>query len=246
MNDGNKTIPFAASTALLQIFFLAGALFVFGGCADNNLTVAPKPDSKPDEYSTYPFSEIGKIYDVFFKDMTSDYFKKFPDLAKEHTKNMQDFIAGEEPREKFIKETVPSDYLLKFQKAAQDIRYRNTQEFSDAFEVVVGVAIKMAKMIIGNERNVYVAKFVEKDPVKLELFAMPGSEDKSWFVSWVSVELSPDLAAKEIGKEYALQNGDRVFCFRSPESTWNNFCGRQGYLIVRDGKIADIITTMLN
>ena len=128
MNDGNKIAPFAASATLLQILFLIGTLFVFGGCANNTPAEVPndwpvvtlQSNAKPDENTPYPFSEIGKIYDHFFEEMTSDYFKKFPDLAKEHTKKMQEFIAAEEPRDKFIKEMVHGDYLSKFQRAAQD------------------------------------------------------------------------------------------------------------------------------
>lgn len=49
-----------------------------------------------------------------------------------------------------------------------------------------------------------------------------------------------------MGKEYIAVPGDHVYGFNSPDQTWQNLCGRQGYLVVREGKIAQVIIKMLN
>jgi len=194
----------------------------------------------------YPFSEIEKVYDVVLSGMTEKYFASYPELDKEHTIRMREYIAAEYPKEKFLKEMLRDEYLPKFEKAMKEPVYRDTKEFKAAFQVVVSVSVSMAKMIVGGERDIYIAKYVEKDPIKVELFALAKTEDERQFVSWVSGEVPSDVAAKDAGAEYKPAAGDRVFGFSSPEQTWTDLCGRQGYLVVRDGKIAQVIVTMMN
>ena len=204
------------------------------------------PESNPEEYTTYPFDEIGGIYDIVFGGMTEVYFKAFPDLDKEHTRKMQDFITAEYPREKFIKQMIREEFLPQFQKAAQDPSHRNTKEFDRAFGIVVNVSVPISQMVIGGLRDIYTAKYIEKNPAKLELFEMAQTEDEIQYVSWVSGEVSQEEAAKELGKEYTPKKGDKVFAFCSPGVTWTKLYGRQGYIIVRDGKILKAILTLMN
>ena len=75
---------------------------------------------------------------------------------------------------------------------------------------------------------------------------MARTKDEKLFVSWISGEVSSEVAAKEAGDQYKPVSGDRVFEFRSPEQTWKDLCGREGYLVVRDGKIAQMIVTAMN
>jgi len=210
--------------------------------------MSPRGDSNDQatKDDRYPFSEIEKVYDVVLSGMTEKYFRKLPELDKEHTARMRDFIAAEYPKEKFVQEMLRDAYRPKFERAMKDPAYRDTKEFQDAFSVVVDVSVSMAKMIIGGERAIYVAKYVEKNPVKVELFAMAKTEDERQYVSWVTGEVPSDVAAKEAGAQYRPVAGDRIFGFSSPEPTWTDRCGRQGYLIAREGKIAQVIITMMN
>jgi len=38
--------------------------------------------------------------------------------------------------------------------------------------------------------------------------------------------------------------GDTVVWFKSPVETWGALCGREGYALVRDGKIVESVLTM--
>ncbi len=216
-------------------------LFV-ASCAtrSTNSTATPSSDSR------YPFSEVEKVYDVVLDGMTTKYFSAYPDLDKAHTAKMREFIATEYPRERFLDEMIRDEYRPKLERGMRDQSYRDTKEFKDAFDVVVTVSVQMAKMIIGGQRDIYVAKFVEKTPIKVELFSVAKTEDERQYVSWISGEAEVGAVAKEAGNEYKPQTGDKAFAFCSPEQTWADLCGRQGYLIVRDGKIAQVIVTMMN
>jgi hypothetical protein len=128
----------------------------------------------------------------------------------------------------------------------RELAYRQSKEFKDAFQVVIGVAVPMARMIIGGQRDIYVAKFVDKNPVRVELLKIATTEDEQQYASWTSEEVSGQEVEKEMGAEYTPQSGDHIYAFCSPPDTWENLCGRQGYLIVRDGKIVRTVVTMLN
>lgn len=43
-----------------------------------------------------------------------------------------------------------------------------------------------------------------------------------------------------------LQEGDELWLFSSPKTSWMNMCGRAGICIVRDGKVVSSMVTMMN
>lgn len=43
-----------------------------------------------------------------------------------------------------------------------------------------------------------------------------------------------------------IQEGDELWEFFSPPSTWKHLCGRAGICIVRNGKIIDSLVTVMN
>ena len=43
-----------------------------------------------------------------------------------------------------------------------------------------------------------------------------------------------------------IQDGDKIYYFRSPSWTWESLCGRAGYSIYRNGEEIDSITTIMN
>jgi hypothetical protein len=43
-----------------------------------------------------------------------------------------------------------------------------------------------------------------------------------------------------------LEDGDELWAFCSPPATWEHLCGRAGYVVLRDGEIADAIHSMIN
>ena len=196
--------------------------------------------------ANYPYSEIGKVYDTVLDEMTSKYFKNYPNLDKEHTAALRTFIAKECGREEFIKKMVRDKNVAVFDRAKADAGYRNTKEFQDSFTVVTSVSVQMAWMIVSGLRDVYVAKFVEKDPLKIELLEMASTDDQRQYATWVHGEVTAEEFRTKAGAKREMQPGDRFFAFFSPPATWKKRCGREGFLQVRDKKIIQVIVTTLN
>jgi hypothetical protein len=231
----------------ITIFLLA--LLFTAGCATPRQVAGAVPSGKADAGiadANYPFSEIEKVYEAALDGMTSKYFAQYPDIDKKHTEALRKYIAAEYPKSRFVKEMVRDEAVAIFERGQRDAAYRDTKEFRDTFAVTVSVSVSMAKMIMGGLRDTYVAKYVEMDPIKVELFRMAKTENERQCVSWVSREVTAEEFKKETGDKYELLPGDRVFAFCSPESTWTDLCGRQGYLHVRGISIVDIIVTMMN
>ena len=44
----------------------------------------------------------------------------------------------------------------------------------------------------------------------------------------------------------AMEAGDELWEFSSPEESWVKLCGRQGYAVTRTGEIIDFIVTIMN
>lgn len=204
------------------------------------------PWSQVKQEPGYPFSEIEKVYEAVLDGITKGYFKDFPDLDKAHTKAMRDFIAKEYPRSKFVELMVQPEARDKLQRAQKDAAYRDTKEFKDCFTVTISVSVSMAKMIIGGQIDIYVAKFVDKNETRLWLLTIATNEDEQQFASWVSTEVPAADAIAQLGKDFKPTSGDRYFAFCSPAQTWEDLCGRQGFLIVRDNKIVHCEITMMN
>ncbi len=194
----------------------------------------------------YPFSEVEGVYDAVLAGMTEKYFSAYPELDREHTQALQAFIRAEYPKDRFVQLMVRDEYRPVLERGRDEPTFRQDKKFQDAFTILINVSVPMAKMIIGGKRGIYVAKFVEKNPVKVELFSMVRSEADCEFVSWVSGEVTADTSTLELGAEHPVKPGDRVFEFCSPEETWQGLCGRSGFIIVRDGKIVDVAVTMMN
>jgi hypothetical protein len=43
-----------------------------------------------------------------------------------------------------------------------------------------------------------------------------------------------------------MQPDDELYFFNSPAESWRNLAGRTGYVLVRDGEVADELVTMMN
>jgi len=219
------------------ILFLCAAVFILtgSGCSKN----------PPPVQFEYPFSEVAKVYDVVVDTMATNYFSKYPELDRKHTAKLKAFILSQHPGDKFVSEIVRDKHAAIFEKARLDKAYRDTKEFKDCFGVIVNVAVPMAKMIAGGLCDIYVSAYIERDPVKIELFNMATSYDEKQFISWVYGEAAePDF--KKTAGNHDTKPGDRFFEFCSPESTWENMCGRRGFIQVRDRKILRVITTEMN
>lgn len=228
----------------MRLLIFASVLLAAAGCSSRGshdattVTVQSSPN--------YPFSEVEAVYDAVLDGLTSTYFAAFPELDKKHTKAMREYIADAYSKDRFVKEMIPENYRPVFNRAMHEPAFRETKEFKDALLIVVNVSMPMAKMIVGGRRDIYVAKFVDRNPVRVELLSIAKTEDEQQCASWAGSEVTREEAAKDCGNEYKPAEGDRVYTFSSPAEMWENLCGRQGYIVVRDGKIAKMIVTVLN
>jgi hypothetical protein len=113
----------------------------------------------------------------------------------------------------------------------------------------------MALIMIAGRLDVYQRKVLSPDELTTPLFAnAEGGQEE--LVSWVDREIGleefavyePGCMSWFAGETCSSQArfGDRTYHFSSPSLYWKQLAGRQGYLVVRDGRIARVIVTMLN
>ncbi len=235
---------------MMKLTLLLLVSLLSAGCAtsDNQTSQKDEIEQKWSEVprdSDFPYSEIGLVYETVFEGMTVGYFRDFPDLDAEHTGPLREFIRMEEPKEEFISSMIRDEAVEIFQKAKGNPLYWDTEEFQGSYGLTLNGSVPMARMVIGNAIDRYVAKHVDKDPVKIELFKLAGSEDDKQFIAWVYGEVGiEEFREDQFTGDYDFQDGDRIFGFSGGD--WENLTGRQGYIIVRDGKIHETMITLMN
>lgn len=207
--------------------------------------------SEPPALQTYTrdqaAEQIGAVYDTVLDAMTSRYFRYFPDLDRDHTGPMRAFILEHQPREEFAKLILrenPSFVMRRdgIVEPTDDTRYSESD-----LRVMVAVAERIARMVVEQERGIYVSEFVDKNPIRLMLFEMDTGREYSDYISWVHGEVSAeDFKTDQFAGSYQFEEGDRIFAFESSADSWQNLCGRLGYIVVRNGKIHDVIVTLMN
>jgi hypothetical protein len=195
--------------------------------------------------------KIGEVYLSLLDTMTGSYFRNSPDLDREHTQAMRRFILEQETAEQFAVRMLSSYENQSIPRSSQTISECGTMsEFSaNDLAFLTRESERMAMMMIRRQRILYVAKFVDKDPLRPELLTM---DPEGKYTEWIEMvggevsraEMIKNGAAGPEGYEY--KSGDRFFFFMSSPQSWEDLCGRMGYLIVRDGKIIEVYVTMMN
>lgn len=227
----------------MRLILLTSILLLLLGCTTTDQESQKLNTS--DHHENYPYSELEALYDAVLSAMTANYFKDFPELDREHTLKLKEFIQQSVPKEKFVNNMIPDEANRVLRKAKESKEYRDTKEFQDAFQITIGVSFAMARMMMSSATDVYVAKYVDKDPVKIELFEMANEEYHREFISWVYGEVSLEEAQKKL-VDFQFLDGDRVYGFCSPQESWEDLWGRMGFIVVRDGNIHDVIVTLMN
>lgn len=59
-------------------------------------------------------------------------------------------------------------------------------------------------------------------------------------------EISPWFIKRWEEFKSRIQDGDKIYYFRTSSITWKNLCGREGYAIYRNGKEIDSIIFNMN
>lgn len=239
----------------MRLFFPLLTLLALAGCAHVD-SQAPTPQTKAESTAAYdpatdpdyPFSQVGVVYDTVLEAMLPKCFAADPAAEKAHLQPLREFIAKTLPRDKFI-EQMTTHSRATLERARTDLAFRKTKEFEDAFAVAINVAVPMAQIMIAGRFDVYRRKFAYPSPLTQPLFANTCDSDQEEMISNIVREVSPEDFTKESAEwkvTKQIEPGDRIFMFDSSSLAWELMAGRQGYLIVRDNKIVDVITTMLN
>ncbi|MCH6259171.1 hypothetical protein MLD52_21620 [Puniceicoccaceae bacterium K14] len=227
----------------MKLILLTAILLIVTGCTTTESE--SEKWSVSNHHENYPYSELEAIYDAALSGMTDNYFKDFPELDREHTARLKEFIQESVPQGQFVSDMVRGENVDIFRKAKESKEYRDTKEFQDAFQITLSVSVSMARMMMGGVTDIYVAKYVDKDPIRIELFEIVEEDYQREFISWIYGEVSIEEARKELG-DYEFIDGDRIYGFSSPPNSWENLCGREGFIVVRGDKIHDTIVTIMN
>ena len=233
---------------ILVLLALAGCAHIDSASPTTQTKSASSAASDPATDSDYPFSQVGVVYDTVLEAMLPQCFAGDLVAEKAHLQPLREFIAKTLPRDKFI-EQMTSHSRSTLDRARTDLEYRKTKEFQDAFTVAINVAVPMARIMIAGRFDVYRRKFAYPDALTTPLFPNAADSEQEEYISWVTGEVTPNDFAKDstdwMDKKQLLP-GDRIFAFATSDFYWNLMAGRQGYLIVRDNKIVDVITTLMN
>jgi hypothetical protein len=195
--------------------------------------------------------KIGEVYLDALDTMTGSYFRNSPDLEREHTQAMRRFILEQEPAELFAARMLSAYVNQSIPHGSQTIAECGSMPGFSANDLafLTRESDEMAMKMIRRQRVFYVAKYVDKDPLRLELLTMDPEGKYTEWIEMVGVEVSREEMIKNgatgpTGYEY--KSGDRFFFFMSSQQSWEDLCGRAGYFIVRDGKIIEADVTMMN
>jgi hypothetical protein len=229
------------------LFLIPVVLIAAGATQPSTPSTSPNPAataSQPAWELQAPYAEVAKVYDKVLETLTGNYYSQAPDVDKKHTAPMRKFVATQRPRAQFVQEMIqPNDF--EFTRALQDGEYRASATFKRILDAAISKAQSNAYFAIRREMYIYTAKFVDKNPVRTELLQMAATDDEVRFANCVSNQATPEEVATR-SPDYKPAKDDRIYNFRTASETWTNLMGRAGYLVVRDGKIAQVIVTSLN
>jgi hypothetical protein len=233
---------------ILALLALAGCAHIDSSSPNPQTKSASSATSDPATDPNYPFSQVGVVYDTVLEAMLPKCFASDLAAEKVHLQPLRDFIAKTLPRKKFI-EQMTSQSRSTLERARTDLEFRKTKEFEDAFAVAINVAVPMAQIMIAGRFDVYHRKFAYPDELTKQLFPNATDTEQEEFISWITGEVTPEDFAKDMAEWTAkkqIEPGDRILSFATSNFYWELMAGRQGYLIVRDNKIVDVITTFMN
>lgn len=217
---------------------------VLVGCATTE-QVADTSTSKWSDTDNYPYSELGNLYESTLKVVTDNYFASSPQLDGTHGNALREYIRQTNQKENLLDNILVGGDMDMFRRANESKTYRETEAFQSNFVKAMTVSGRMMTMLMRGTCDIYAAKFIEMDPVKLALFDIVNDPSQDQFISWIYGEVSIDEAREEL-KEFPYGSDDKVYGFNAPVVAWKNLWGRRGYIIVRNGVILDAIVTEMN
>lgn len=190
-------------------------------------------------------ARVGREHDRVEAKAIKAFFKANPSLEFEHAEALSAFLSENFPRDKFVRRLLTEDGS---ELPPGDLEKTEGVTVSGR---MAQMACEMAGYATGMEMDVaftlYWKLHIVLNPDVIELYAMDSERRYLDFICWVTREISLDeFRSQYPGSRTPLEEGDRVFLFRSSEASWKNLCGRAGYILVRNGRIEKYVVTSLN
>lgn len=171
----------------------------------------------------------------------------YPQAGEEHAKALREFILRQKSAEQYAEEMMEAVDSC-FGSAAESQGDSRIVELPLSDQVlVVNIACARAMRFAERQSHIYVAQFVEKNPIRLELFGMDGDGTYTEEIVLVYGEATHEQFSGEAGANtegYQHREGDRFFGFYRSENSVNKVYCKRGYLVVRDGAILRKIVTV--
>jgi|GEM_PF-3228255 hypothetical protein len=237
---------------LAPVLFLCTCSTVPSSTEGTNEEGAPRTHNQHGAVHTWKevSARIQQVYLKVLDKMTRKYFAAQSELDRAHTKAMRAFILNELSPEAFAVRILKTSNPCRSIAGLPPIEATPGLELSDTeASDLIDTAYPCAIMDIETVRTLYEAEFVDKNPFVLELLTMDTEKKYTEYIANVSKECTPEAFLAECGQTrdgYEYREGDRFFDFCTSQEAWDHFCGYEGYLIVRDGKIIKAITTSRN
>ncbi|HNX05627.1 MAG TPA: hypothetical protein PKI32_08995 [Opitutales bacterium] len=240
------------SVLLVPLLFLCACSTLPTSTEGTNEEGAPRAHNQSGDVHTWKevSARIQHVYLKVLDEMTRKYFAAYPELDRAHTKAMREFILNELSPEAFAVRILRASNPCRSIAGLPPLEATPGLELSDTdASELIDTAYPCAIMDIEMVRTLYEAEFVDKNPFVLELLAMDTEKKYTEYIAIVSKECMPESFLADCGitcDGYEYCEGDRFFDFCTSQEAWDHFCGYEGYLIVRDGKIITVITTSHN
>jgi len=170
-------------------------------------------------------SELRNYYSEIVISYPEEYFKNTPEVKEVHLEPLRNFI-----QDRFDLETYISSSLSE----------------SDDYSISVDTAKTMGVYSVISAIEVYTALNLTHNETQLALFELDPEDSYWWAIPYVKNEVDNEDIDDWVKEQYDYQEGDRFFFFTSPDWWWDRLAGREGYLVMRESKLINIVITVLN
>lgn len=193
----------------------------------------------------YPELSIARQYQNTVKVMVNDLLRKSKeDITDELRQKIFSYIFSGLPISNFEEMIIGQDDILR--EGHSNIELRETNDYTQTKNKCDHLSRRFAMMVVSNALDIYARKELKQDPMTGPLFANSNSKEDDQLISWIIKQIPHDEFLKEGKIEYDLIPSDRVFYYRSPDFSWEQLFGREGYFIYRQGKIVKSFITVMN
>ncbi len=186
-----------------------------------------------------------------FEEITGDFVKGFfngrPEIEKTHGDSLRKYLNASMSYEEFEKQMVEADRKFAGNRSRPiDLDAALTDDGSGTQQVFLATASQMTVLGVFGRLSVYQHRFITPTELQTRLFSHEDDYERQVFISAITGEVPVSEFLARNRREKGDLEGSKIYHFRTPEFTWEQLFGREGYLIVRDEKIVEVAITTLN